>query len=418
VLRSDGGDHVGAPDGYLGDTEADIRNKYVALGYELLFPDDILELGREERKRIAGGVTGILDEVYNRALELSAERTRQLIHDVDRGHVLLSVLLDKDGLVVATTAFTRVEPVFPDSRVSSYEAGRTAKRVGAPPRLAAEFLRAGFIWAAENLRETDYLVAEARVARADNGRPYNGDVLGRLLDQKFTPTHAAYSHYVAQNMAEPFVWTYAPTSLESWQASVRQQKIHLPVTIAARMLGAMLAETLDAQVIYAEPPLGDPPPAPSVLREMTGPSPKAESLYVLSRHPMPSRKTVDQIPSIEPSSAIRASAGLSDKIIVEEDIVNQADSAHALHALHREGFELAGWTPSSYRYGRIALVLTRPGTVPAKSVCIAPPDLSALGHLPSAHHFLDHVLSRRPVLRPCTTRGGPVYFGARGQGSG
>jgi hypothetical protein len=173
--------------------------------------------------RVAAGVTEILDEVYRRNRDLSEERARELAGDVAHGRVLLFVLMDSDRRVVATTAFTRVDQVFPSSRVSSYEAGRTAKRPGAPPRLAADLIGASFSWAAGHLWEADYLVAHARVAHAAPGRPYNGGILGRLLGYQF---------------------------------------IHLPGDTASRMLGAMLDESTGARVAYATRGHGFPPVIP------------------------------------------------------------------------------------------------------------------------------------------------------------
>jgi hypothetical protein len=382
-----------------------IRRGYATLGYELLVPDDVLRLSRQELMRIAAGVTRILDEVYRRRLDLSEERARQLADAVTSGHVLLFVLLDSDRLVVATTAFTQVEQVFPDSRISSYEAGRAAKRPSAPPRLAAELFRASFIWAAVNLPEIDYLVAHARVACAETGRPFNGGMLGRLIGQRFIPAQAVYSNYVGQTAAEPFIWTCFPVNQESWRKCVHHQTIHLPDNTMSQMLGTMLQESFDVQVLYTEPKPDYAPVFDSEIRELAGPSQAAESLYVLSSRPMPSRKMVLQIPSITSTNGTLASGGLSDRIIVEEDITSQADSAHTLTLLGQQGFDLAGWTPSSLRYGRIALVLTRPGTVPAESITVALADLRALNCLPAAERFLTRVLSRHPLPRVGSTRG-------------
>jgi hypothetical protein len=382
---------------------AEIRSRYTAHGYELLAPDDVLRLSGQNLTRIAVGVTSILDEVYRRSLDLSEERISQLVDAVVSGHTLLFVLLDSDRMVVATTAFTQVEQIVPGSRVSSYEAGRAAKRLGAPPRLAAGLFRASFLWAAVNLPGIDYLVAHARVACAEIGRPYNGGMLGRLLGHQFIPAHAVYSHYVAQTAAEPFVWACAPVNRESWRQSVRQQRICLPDDGVAKTLGAMLEESFDLQVAYTGPRLDHPPGLHFEIRELTGPSPAIESLYVLTDRPMPSRKTLTRIPGITSTNGALASGGLSDRIIVEEDIVSRADSAQTLALLRQQGFDLAGWTPSSLRYGRIALVLTRPGTVPAESISVAPADLLALNRLPAAERFLAHVLSRQPLptVRSC-----------------
>ncbi len=375
--------------------EAGVRRGYAALGYELLLPDDVLRLSGEDLVRVAAGTTEVQDQVYRRDRNLSEERTRQLAGDVSSGRVLLFALLDSDRLVVATTAFTRVDPVFPGGRVSSYEAGRTAKRPGAAPRLAAELIRARFSWAARHLREIDYLVAHARVARADPGRPYNGGILGRLLGYQFIPTSAVYSNCVAHTAAEPFVWVCAPVSRELWHESARQQTICLPGDAVSRMLGAMLDESLGARVAYTTPAPDFPPAIQPELRELIAPSRAAESLYVLTAHPIPARRKLAQVPGITLADGVLASAGLSDRIVVEEDITGQASSAHALALLRQEGFDLTGWAPSSHRYGRVALVLTRPGTVP-HNIAVAPADLSALDHLPAAGRFLTRVLSRHP----------------------
>jgi hypothetical protein len=377
----------------------EVQRGYAALGYELLLPDDVLRLRREDLVRVAAGVTEVLDEVYRRNRNLSEERTRQLVGDMAKGRILLFVLLDGDGLVAATSAFMRVDQVFPSGRVSSYEAGRTAKRPGTPPRLAAKLIGASFSWASGHLREIDYLVAQARVAHADTGRPYNGGILGRLLGYQFIPTHAVYSNYVAQTAAEPFVWVCFPVNRELWLEGVRRQTIHLPSDPASRMLGAMLEESLGAQVAYVTRAHRFPPVIRSDLRELIGPSPEAESLYVLTTHPIPSRRELAQAPGITLTNGARVSAGLSDRIVVEEDVTGQASSAHALALLCQQGFDLAGWVPSGHRYGRIALVLTRPGTVP-QSISVAPADLSALDHLPAAGRFLARVLSRQqPTVR-------------------
>jgi hypothetical protein len=377
----------------------EIQRGYVTLGYELLAPDDVLRLSRQELTRITAGVTGVLDEVYRRRLDLSEERARQLADAVTGADVLLFVLLDSDRLVVATMALTRVEQVFPDSRVSSYEVGRAAKRPGAPPRLAAELFRSSFIWAAVNLPDIDYVVAHARVACAETGRPYNGGMLGRLLGQQFIPAQAVYSNYVAQNAAEPFIWGCLPVNQDSWRESVHHQTIHLPDNTMSQMLGEMLRESFDVQVLYAEPKPDYEPDLHSEIRELAGPSQAAESLYVLTSRPMPERKMLTQIPGVTSTNGALVSSGLSDRIIVEEDITSQADSAHTLTLLGQQGFDLAGWTPSSLHYGRIALVLTRPGTVPAESISVARADLRALNCLPAAERFLTRVLSQRPLPR-------------------
>jgi len=386
---------TGKPQGDGG--EADIQRGYAAMGYELLLPDDVLRLSREDLARVAAGVTEVLDEVYLRKRDLSEGRARELAGDVADSRVLLFALLDSDRRVVATTAFTRVQQIVPGIRVSSFEAGRTAKRPGTPPRLAAELLRASFIWAAGNLREIDYLVAHARVARADTGRPYNGGILGRLLGYEFIPTHAVYSNYVAQTVAEPFVWTCAPVNRELWCEGVQRQTIYLPDDAVSRMLGAMLNESLGAQIAYARPEHDHPTGMRLEIRELNGPSPAAESLYMLTTHPMVSRKALAQVPAITLTSGALASAGLSDRIIVEEDIVRKPNSALAVTLLRQQGFDLAGWAPSSYRRGRIALVLTRLGTVPAQSISVASAELSALDGLPAACRFLIYVLSRHPL---------------------
>jgi hypothetical protein len=342
-------------------------------------------------------VTRVLDEVYNRGRDLSEERAGQLADAVVGGDVLLFALLDSDRLVAATMAFKRVERIFSDSRMSSYEFGRAGKRPGAPLRLAAELFRASFIWAAVNLPSIDYIVAHARVACAETGRPYNGGMLGRLLGQQLIPAQAVYSNYVAHTAAEPFIWGCLPVNQDSWRASVQHQTIHLPDNTMSQMFGKMLEESFDVQVLYAEPKPDYEPDFHSEIRELAAPSQTAESLYVLTSRPMPSRKMLTQIPGVTATNGALASGGLSDRIIVEEDITSQADSAHTLTQLGQQGFDLAGWTPSSLHYGRIALVLTRPGTVPAESISVARADVQALNGRPATERFLIRVLSRRPL---------------------
>ena len=332
-----------------GDSEADAQREYSALGYELLLPDQVLSLNRAELKRIAAGVTAVFDEVYRRSPTLSAERTGQLIDDVASGRVLLFTLRDRDGSVVATSAFTRVEPIFPDSLITSYEVGRTAKMPGTPKRLAARLLRMRFIWAGGNLGKTDYLLAHARVARAQVGRPHHGGVLGRLVERHFIPTHAVYSNYVAQTAAEPFVWLCAPINSASWLAEVRQQEIHLIDDTASHMFGAMLAESIEARISYSEPPLSGPPTQSLGIHELVEPSATSESLYVIADHPLRSRRALREIPAITNSNGVIASTGLSDKVIVEQDVISRAEAVHTLDALYQLGFHLAGWAPSNER---------------------------------------------------------------------
>lgn len=384
---------------------AEIQRDYAALGYELLLPDDVLRLSREDLAKVAAGVTEVLDEVYLRKRDLSAGRTRELVCDVADGRVLLLALLDSDQMVVATIAFTKVQQIVPGGRVSSFEAGSAAKRPGTLPRLAAGMIRGSFIWAAGNLREIDYLVAHARVARAETGRPYNGGILGQLLGYQLIPGHAVYSNYVGQTAAEPFIWTCAPVNRELWREGVQRQTIYLPDDTVSRMLGAMLDESLGAPIVYGGPKHDHPSGGRLEIWELNGPSSAAESLYVLTTHPMPARKALTQIPGITLTNGSLASAGLSDRIIVEDNIVSQASSAYALTLLRQQGFDLAGWAPSSHRRGRIALVLTRPGTVPAQSISVARADLSALDHLPAASRFLAHVLSRCPLPIIRTSQG-------------
>lgn len=375
--------------------DAGIGLRYAALGYELLFPADVLRLSREELKRVAAGAMQVLDEVYCRRAELSAGRTRQLTEDVVDGRVHLFVLRDRERSVVATMAFIKFEPMFGGDEVSFYEVGRVAKRLDSPPQLATGLIRAGFIWAAGHL-DGDYVVAEARVACAEADRPYNGRMLARVLGHRnFMPAHAVYSHYVAQTEAEPFVWACAALNPEAWYRTVRRQQVHLPDNAESRMLEAMLAESRAARVVFAEP--GDDRRAlPGEIREVVAPSPTDESLYVLTRHPMPSRRVLAEIPGVTRSDGVRGSAGLNDRLILEEDIVGRPESTGALRAFHQAGFHLAGWVPSRRRFGRLALVMARPGTVPAGRVSVTSPDLSALAHLPAAHSFLTRVLSRRP----------------------
>lgn len=376
---------------------AEIQRHYMALGYDLLLPEDVLRLGREDLERVATGVTEVLDEVYLRKRELSAGRTRELACDVANGRILLFALLGSDRMVAATVAFTRVQQILPGSPLSSFEFGRAAKRPGALPRLATGMIQASLMWAARNLPEIDYLVAHARVARAENGIPYNGGILGHLLKYRLIPTHAVYSNYVAQTSAEPFIWTCAPINRELWRSSAQRQTIYLTDDKASRLLGGMLDESIGAPIVYAGSGHGHSAASRLQLWELSGPSPAIESLYVLTAHTMPPGTAVAKVPSITLASGALASAGLSDRIILEEDIVSKVGSARVLASLRQQGFDLAGWAPSSHRHGRIALVLTRPGTVPAQSISVASPDLSALDHLPAAARFLTHVLSRRPL---------------------
>ncbi len=377
------------------DGVTEISRKYAALGYELLLPEHAQRLSREELKRVAVGATVVLDEVYRRRRELSPERTLQLIDDVISGRVNLFTLQDRDRSIVATMAFERLEPIFSDARVSSYEAGRVAKRLGSPPRLATDFIHAAFIWAAGNL-DGDYVVAEARVAHLEEGRPYNGRMLAQVLRQQhFVPTHAAYSHYVAQTKAEPFVWACGAINPEAWYKTVREQQIRLPDNTESRMFAAMLIESISVRVAYGRP-AGSAGTLRGEIRELVGPSPMDESLYVLTGHAVSSGRVLREVPGVKRSNGAHVSAGLSDRLIVEEDVVGQPDSPRVLNILYQAGFMLAGWAPSQYRFGRLALVLIRPGTVPADGVSVAPPDLSALRHLPATQKFLAHVLSRPP----------------------
>jgi hypothetical protein len=159
------------------DDEVEVRRAYSELGYELLFPGEVRAFGGEESKRVTTDVTEIFDKVYRRSPDLSTEQTRQLTENVISGRVLLFALRDHHRSVVATAAFTKVEPIFPESRLTSYEAGRTAKTPGSPPRLAVNLLRARHAWAGRNPGGADYLLAHARVARAQADRPHNGGVL-------------------------------------------------------------------------------------------------------------------------------------------------------------------------------------------------------------------------------------------------
>jgi hypothetical protein len=161
------------------------------------------------------------------------------------------------------------------------------------------------------------------------------------------------------------------------------------------LFAAMLDESLSAQVVYGGP-VGGGRALPGEIRELVESSPTDESLYVLTGHPLASRRALEKVPGVPRSKGKQVSAGLSDRLIVEEDIVGRPESAQVLNALYQEGFALAGWAPSQYQFGRLALVFTRPGTVPAEAVSVAPPDLSALAHLPATHSFLTRVLARRP----------------------
>ncbi|MFD8142937.1 hypothetical protein [Streptomyces sp. NPDC059708] len=400
---------------------AGIRRAYAARGYELVLPEEVAARGGAERRRIAGQVVSLLVQVYRRAPGPDDERAaRELDGAVAEGGVRLFVLLDRRRDVVATTRFTRLAHWFTEGpRDGSqeegaaegagrgdvrYEVGRTGKRPDAEPRLAAGLLRARLLWAAAGgLPGAGLLVSHTRVARSAPGRPPVGPVLeGLVRDGGFLPAHAVRSHVVARTAVEPFVATCAPRDGAAWAAGVRAQRLRLPDRAEARLFAAMLAEGWGARPVLvpvadggAEGP-GLRPPPPGELRELSGPDPAVESLYLLSRRPCAVGRAVDGIPYRIRADGAYASAGLSDRVIVEADAAEAPDAIAVLERLRGAGFALAGWEPSWQRSGRLALVLTRPGRVPDGGTSVAAPDLSALGGLPAARRFLGGVLSRLP----------------------
>jgi hypothetical protein len=163
------------------------------------------------------------------------------------------------------------------------------------------------------------------------------------------------------------------------------------------MLAAMLAESFEARITFAEAARDDPGSPSAEVRELVGPTAKGESSYIVTRHPLPSRRALREIPAVVRADGAVASVGLNAKLVVEEDVLARPEAPDTLNALRRQGFDFAGWAPSALRYGRVALVLSRPGTTPAGSAPVAPPDLSALTELGATRRFLMHVLSRRPT---------------------
>ncbi|MFC9330681.1 hypothetical protein [Kitasatospora sp. NPDC057015] len=386
---------------------ADIRAAYRARGYELALPEDVSRLGRTELHRVSGQVVGLLAQVYGRAPETLADEARRLADAVGDGRVRLLVLLDDRGAVTATTRFTRIEPLFPGAEGGRHEVGRTGKRPGAEPRLAAGLLRARLLWAVDHLGRAGHVVSHTRVARAAPGRPPVGPLLAGLLAQDgCVPTHAGYSHIVARTAAEPFVSTCLPLDRAAWRTAVRAQRIRLPDHPAQRLFGAMLAETCGVEPRYApapEPPAGAPL-LTGHLRELAAADPAVESRYLLSRRPALTGRPVDAVPYVVGPDGTHRSTGLSDRIVVEQDIVDGGGALPAIEYLRRQGFEPAGWEPSHQHHARAALVLTRPGTLPAPEVSVAAPDLSSLAGLPATQRFLAHVLARRPAAA-VTARG-------------
>ncbi|MEV7544908.1 hypothetical protein [Streptomyces sp. NPDC089915] len=415
--------HGEGPDGVR--ELAGIRRAYAARGYELVLPGEVAARGGAERRRIAGQVVSLLVEVYRRAPGPDDERAaRELDGAVAEGGVRLFVLLDRRRDVVATTRFTRLARWFTEGPREGpqegpreegdaegagrgdvrYEVGRTGKRPGAEPRLAAGLLRARLLWAAAGgLPGAGLLVSHTRVARSAPGRPPVGPVLeGLVRDGGFLPAHAVRSHVVARTAVEPFVAACAPRDGAAWAAGVRAQRLRLPDRAEARLFAAMLAEGWGARPVLV--PVADGgaagpafrAPLPGALRELSGPDPAVESLYLLSRRPADVGRAVDGIPYRVRADGAYASAGLSDRVVVEADAAEAPDAVAVLERLRRAGFALAGWEPSRQRSGRLALVLTRPGRVPDGGTAVAAPDLSALDRLPAAQRFLGGVLARLP----------------------
>ncbi|MGW2396223.1 hypothetical protein ACWCYY_06685 [Kitasatospora sp. NPDC001664] len=388
-------------------------------GFELLPPEEVAALGRAALLRSARQVAELLALVYRRqpGEDALAAEARQLAEDAVAGRVRLFLLLDGRGEVMATTRYTLVEPLFEDGPVR-YELGRTGKRPGARPGLAAALLDARVPWAREHLPEADHLVTHTRVALNRPGRPPVGPVIGSQLAQGFTATHAVHSHIVARTAAEPFVATFAPRDPTSWRASARQHPLRLPDGPDYGLLAAMWTETTGVGAAPL-PPAGCGTSAGATsaaateaaatgaavtgaasglvtLHQLAAPSATVESLHLLSARPPRGGRPVPEVPARVGPDGAYASTGLSDRVVVEDDVLGAPDAALHLDRLHRSGFRPAGWAPSHQRAGRPALVLTRPGSLPGPETSVTPADLRAFARLPSTGSFLAHVLSHRP----------------------
>ena len=351
-----------------------------------------------ELRSIASGISEILDQVYRRDPALSDERTQKMIDSVATGDLLLFVLVDGDVQVVVTTSFTKLPSAFPDSPTTSFEAGRTVKAPKAPKNLAGDLILISYLWFLANLSTCDYIIANTRAGQMTDGRPYNGGVLRRALSYKSAvPANITYSHSVARSAVEPFVSVFGAIDAVSWGRQVKQQRILLPAGLGMQLFESMLVETTGASITHTTPQITEPASAGVTVYEVIEPSAHNESAYFITSAHIPGWKTVEQIPHSSDSEGSHVSTGLSDKAIIENDVLSSQDIGPLLGSLSRQGFHLAGWTPSERQYGNIALVLSRPGFLPAEGIPAIEADLSAMSGFPAARLFLQRTAEYRPA---------------------
>jgi len=329
-------------------------------------------------RHVAEGVTHVLDTVYDRDRGRSSNRSQEIVRSISSGSLHLFAILKRDS-VVATTRLTRNDSTYAaGTNIVSYEGGGTAKNLAAAPSLkASALLAARYAWANQELAtRADYLVSTPRVARFMPHRPFNGNILGQVLAHApFIPAYAGYLHTVGQSTVEPFVHLATPFDLGSWINEIHQQTVYAPDVDGATTISQMLAEsTADAlrPPIVACPPTGGG--AISPLYEVNPPGPTAESLYVMTRRLVkPGLRAIE----VMPMSMTGGSTGISDRVVVEQDVVADAeDASRAYGFLGEQGFHLSGWACSAQLSGRLALVFGRPGRP-------APGNVMAAAHLPT-----------------------------------
>lgn len=375
--------------------ESAVKLRYESEGCRVMFPDDVSAMGTHELIAVAEGVVRVLDNVYDRDRRRSARRIEETIRDVGDGTVHLFAILRK-GQVVATTRLTKSKPLYAlNTNIVSYEGGGTAKDLtAAPPVRAGQLLAAQYAWARTHLAaEAHYLYSNTRVAEAAPGRPFNGNILAQTLTyEAFIPAYAGYFNTVGTTTVEPFVHLEAPLDLRSWSDQVHEQTIFAPDAPGADILRKILTEGTGGML---EPQISTCSTfgtgALAKMYEIEAPSSMGESIHVMTDDSvMPHLRVVREIPS----SNNGGSAGISDRVIVEQDVIGDRESAHqAYQFLVTQGFYLSGWVCSSYVQGRIALIFGRAGG-PARGGRVAGaylhPQLKA--NSPTAYDFFDRIL--------------------------
>lgn len=362
-------------------------------GYSVVFPEDAHRRSTREIHRLAEGIVGVRDRVYNRNPALTSERIEETADAIISGSPFFFTLLDPEGNVSVTTQLIPQVNIYPDSQVRIYELGGTAKAPSTRSHIARPLLEGQIRWAQENLRDApSYLIANARVACKQEGRPYNGNISEFLLAETGAyPTYPGYDHYVGPQTAEPFLNMAAPLQVTEWNRTIVQQPIYLPKGDSKEAIDGFFSENPDNKLILQTRNVNAAGRSREAIPVYVAepPQQKNEAIYFMTTRQA-------DLPSYTMGNSKRA-PGLSDRVIVEADITSNPDYAAAAYTqLQTHNFVFCGWIPSSQDYGKLAAIFGRSGVIP-KTDSVSEPDVSALTTRPITHRFITEVFSR---LRP------------------